>query len=69
MKAQNLGLTHRECNVLQLIADGKTDKEIAFALRISTASINKDVRAILLKVGAASRTAAAVRAIRVGLIV
>ena len=66
---QYLGLTRRERDVLQLVADGMTDQEIALALGLRTPTINKHLHAILIKIGAASRTAAAVRAFRLGLIV
>jgi len=65
---QDYGVSKREHDVLQLMADGMTDKEIAVSLPVSTFTINKHVGAILRKVGAASRTEAAVRAIRMGLI-
>ena len=66
--SQDFGLTRREREVLQLVADGRTDQEIAAVLGVSTFTINKHVRAILVKMGAASRTEAAVRAFKVGLI-
>ena len=65
---RDFGVSKREHDVLQLMADGMTDKEIAVSLAVSTFTINKHVGAILRKVGAASRTEAAVRAIRMGLI-
>jgi DNA-binding NarL/FixJ family response regulator len=66
---QGYGISKRERDVLQLMADGKGDKEIAFSLAVSRFTINKHVCAILRKIGAASRTEAAVRAVRMGLIV
>ena len=66
---QDIGITDRERDVLQLIAEGMGDKEIAASLALSTFTINKHVGAILRKIGAASRTEAAVRAVRSGLIV
>ena len=65
---QDFGLTRRERDVLQIMGDGKTDKEIAVALGVSKFTINKRIRAILMKIGAASRTEAAVRAFKVELI-
>ena len=66
--SQDFGLTSREHDVLKLLGEGWTDKEIAIGLGVSKFTINKHVRAILTKVGAASRTEAAVRAFKVGLI-
>jgi DNA-binding NarL/FixJ family response regulator len=61
-------LSARELTVLRLLAAGKADKEISRELSLSTFTINKHVRAILVKMDASSRTAAAVRAIREGLL-
>jgi DNA-binding NarL/FixJ family response regulator len=61
-------LSARELTVLHLIAAGMADKEISRALCLSTFTINKHVRAILVKMNASSRTAAAVKAIREGLL-
>jgi DNA-binding NarL/FixJ family response regulator len=58
------GLSFREYAVLQLLADGVTDKEIAVQLHISVYTVNKHVASILGKMRAASRTEAAVRASR-----
>lgn len=61
------GLTFRELTVLELIATGKPDKEIAVTLGISSHTANKHVAKILRKMHAASRTEASVRALREGL--
>ncbi len=61
------GLTFRELTVLELIATGKPDKEIAVTLGISHHTANKHVAKILRKMNAASRTEASVRALREGL--
>ena len=61
-------LSSREREVLQLIADGLADKEIGLALGISRFTVNAHVRAIIGKMDAASRTEAAVRALRAGLV-
>jgi len=61
-------LTFREFTVLQLLADGVADKEIAERLGVSIFTINKHVGNILAKMHAASRTEAAVRAQREGLL-
>jgi DNA-binding NarL/FixJ family response regulator len=54
--------------VLQLVATGMADREISEALSLSKFTVNKHVRAILVKMNASSRTAVAVRAIREGLL-
>jgi DNA-binding NarL/FixJ family response regulator len=62
------GLTARQLTVLQLVAAGKSDKEIAAAMNISTLTASKHVANILRKMGVASRTEASVRAIREGIL-
>ncbi len=61
-------LTIRETAVLQLLTDGKSDKEIAAILDISDRTVGKHVENILAKMGVSSRLEAGVRAIRDGLI-
>ena len=53
------GLTQREVEVLRLVAAGKTDREIAEELVISTRTVTTHVGNILNKVAAANRTEAA----------
>ena len=62
-------LTPREMEVLQLLAQGLSNKAIAYQLAISEHTVKFHVNAILNKLGAQSRTEAAVRATRMGLIV
>jgi excisionase family DNA binding protein len=57
-------LTRREEDVLRFIADGLSDKEIAFALGISRNTASNHVRAIRDKLGVQSRAAAAALAVR-----
>jgi DNA-binding NarL/FixJ family response regulator len=61
-------LTRREREVLQLLAQGKTNPEIATALVISLGTVKIHVEHILAKLGAADRTQAAVRASELGLL-
>ena len=61
-------LTIRESSVLQLLTDGKSDKEIAAILDISDRTVGKHVENILAKMGVSSRLEAGVRAIRHGLV-
>jgi DNA-binding CsgD family transcriptional regulator len=58
------GLTPREREVLRLVADGQSDREIASNLFISHGTARRHVANILLKLGVNSRTAAAALAIR-----
>ncbi len=61
-------LTPRELDVVELLAEGLTNKAIAHKLGISEYTVKFHVNAILRKLGAQSRTEAAVRAARLGLI-
>ena len=61
-------LTPREMEVLQLLADGLTNKAIAQRLGISDHTVKFHVNAILGKLGAQSRTEAVVRATQRGLL-
>lgn len=61
-------LTPRELEVLQLLAGGLGNKEIASRLKISDHTVKFHVAAIMGKVGAASRTEAVTLGIRHGLI-
>jgi two-component system nitrate/nitrite response regulator NarL len=61
-------LTAREMEVLQLLAEGLSNKAIAYALEISEHTVKFHVNAILGKLRAQSRTEAVVRATRLGLI-
>jgi predicted ATPase/DNA-binding CsgD family transcriptional regulator len=61
-------LTHREREVLRLVADGLSNKEIGAELAISAQTVTKHVGNVLRKLGVPSRTAAATLATRRGLI-
>jgi non-specific serine/threonine protein kinase len=61
------GLTARELQVLRLLADGLTDREIGDALFISSRTASYHVTNLLGKLGLDSRTAAATYAVRHGL--
>ncbi len=62
-------LTARESEVLQLLAEGSSNKAIAQRLGISESTVKFHVNAIMGKLGAQSRTDAVVRATRLGLII
>ena len=61
-------LTPRELEVLQLVAEGLSNRRIAERLGISEHTAKFHVNAIVTKLGAATRTDAAVRAARLGLV-
>jgi DNA-binding NarL/FixJ family response regulator len=61
-------LTQRELEVLKLVADGLTNKEIAEHLFISAKTARNHVANCLLKLGADDRTEAVTTAVRRGLI-
>jgi NarL family two-component system response regulator YdfI len=61
-------LTRREVEVLQMLAGGLSNKEIAARLNISDHTVKFHVASILGKLGAASRTEAASIGIRRGLV-
>lgn len=61
-------LTDRELEVLQMLAQGLTNKQIAAALEISTHTVKFHVSSIYSKLGAASRTEAVRLGVRRGLI-
>ena len=63
----DLGLTTREAEVLRLVAAGRTNREIADELFISTKTASVHVSNILRKVGATTRGEAAAIAHREGL--
>ena len=60
-------LTEREMDVLRLVARGCSNKEIANKLFIAEKTVKAHVGSILNKLGAASRTQAALMAVRSGL--
>ena len=61
-------LTPREREVMQLLAAGKTDTEIAAALFINRSTASKHVANICDKLGVRNRTEAVVFALRHGLV-
>ena len=61
-------LTDREITVLQLVSEGKTNKEIANVLNLSEKTVKNHVRNIFHKLHVYDRTQAAIHAIRKGLI-
>jgi len=67
-RAHPLGLTRREREVLELICAGHTNAEIAAKLFLAAKTVNHHVSAVLAKLGAPTRGAAASHAARLGLV-
>ena len=65
---RNSDLTTREAQVLRLLVAGKTNKEIASALKVTEGTIKVHVNHILKKLGTSGRTEAANVALKRGLI-
>jgi DNA-binding CsgD family transcriptional regulator len=61
------GLSHRELQVLGLLVTGASNQRIAGALGITTRTVELHVDHVRAKLAAPSRTAAAARALRLGL--
>ena len=62
------GLTFRELTVLNVVATGKSGKQIAIELGISPLTVQKHLSNILAKMNASSRTEAVARGLREGLL-
>jgi DNA-binding NarL/FixJ family response regulator len=63
-----VGLTKREYEVLQQLACGLTNRQIAEALHISYETVKEHVQHVLRKIGVSDRTQAAVWAVRKNLV-
>ncbi len=61
-------LTAREIEVLNLIAQGRTNRQIAKSLTISPGTVRVHVQHIIAKLEVSDRTEAAVRASELGLL-
>lgn len=67
--ASETELSDREVEILRLVATGVSNKEIAVKLAISPNTVKVHLRNVFTKVGASSRTEAALIAVRMGLVV
>jgi DNA-binding CsgD family transcriptional regulator len=65
--ARPAGLSAREVEVLRLVAQGRTNREIADALSISERTVANHLTAIFTKTGVENRAGAAAFALRQGL--
>jgi DNA-binding NarL/FixJ family response regulator len=61
-------LTSREMEVLELIVQGQSNKEIGVSLRISEATVKSHINNILSKLGVSDRTQAVTTALQRGLV-
>ena len=61
-------LTQRETDVLRLVAEGRSNKDIAYALGVGEQTIKTHVSNLLSKLGVQRRTQAALHALRIGLV-
>lgn len=61
-------LTRRERDVLELIALGQTNREIADTLNLTVSTVKTHVEHVISKLGVSDRTQAAVRAMELGLV-
>jgi NarL family two-component system response regulator LiaR len=61
-------LTEREMDVLHLLVQGSSNKEVARALQIAEDTVKVHVKHILAKLGVQSRTQAVLYALRLGLV-
>ncbi len=59
--------TERQHQVIQLLATGRTDQEIAIALDVSLRTVRYDIAAVTRQLGVESRFAAGVRLARLGM--
>jgi DNA-binding NarL/FixJ family response regulator len=67
-KNGDLGLSPREREILRLLAEGKTQREIASALVISEKTVSTHIQHLLAKLGVHSRAQAVAAAFRLGLV-
>jgi DNA-binding NarL/FixJ family response regulator len=67
-RMQRRELTDREHEVLQLVVEGQTNKQIAMVLQIAEVTVKLHVSSILSKLGAQDRTQASTLAIQRGII-
>ena len=59
-------LSSRETEVLRLLAEGRSNRDIALALAISVSTVKAHIQSILVKLSASTRADAAVKAFRKG---
>ena len=65
---ENVPLSEREIEILQLVSQGKSNKEIAAELFISVNTVKVHLANIFAKIGVSSRTEATLYAIEYGIV-
>jgi ATP/maltotriose-dependent transcriptional regulator MalT len=65
---RNAGLTHRELEVLRLVAAGDSNQEIGGKLSVSEHTVHRHIANIFNKLSVSSRAAAVAQAARRGLL-
>ena len=61
-------LSERELEVLKLVADGLSNKEVGAALHLAATTVRDHMQSVMRKLNARSRTGAAVAGVRQGLL-
>lgn len=61
-------VTDRELKMVEMIAQGYANKEIAKELNLAEVTVKKSLQGIFVKLGASDRTQAAITAVRMGLV-
>lgn len=67
-RAKGKTLTNRQSQVLELVAQGMSNKQIAYEMGVSEATVKLHINALLRSIGATNRTQAVVTAQKMGLI-
>ncbi len=67
-KSRNKTLTPRQTEVLSFVAEGMSNKQIAYEMGVSEATVKLHINALLRAVGATNRTQAVIIAQKTGLI-
>ncbi len=67
-KAKGKTLTNRQSQVLELVAQGLSNKQIAYEMGVSEATVKLHINALLRSIGATNRTQAVIIAQKMGLI-
>lgn len=67
-KTKNKTLTARQMQVLELIAQGLSNKQIAYEMGVSEATVKLHINALLRAIGVTNRTQAVITAQKMGLI-
>jgi DNA-binding NarL/FixJ family response regulator len=68
VSTRNFNLNSRQLEILRLLAGGRTNREIAEAVGLSSNTVKSHVAAICFKLGVRNRVQAAVAASKAGLV-